>query len=107
MWKELRSLIVFSLLILWLIIAQKGVLAQERTFLPLKLEFLDEYELTQESYQDVVIGGLSGITYSPEKDVYYAISDDRSQFSPARFFTLKINLEENGQLAQIKNEQKQ
>ena len=39
------------------------------------------------------IGGLSGITYDAEKQVYYAISDDRSSKAPARFYSLKINLQ--------------
>lgn len=39
------------------------------------------------------IGGLSGITYDADKQVYYAISDDRSSKSPARFYSLKINLQ--------------
>ncbi len=39
------------------------------------------------------IGGLSGITYDARKQVYYAISDDRSSKAPARFYTLKINLD--------------
>lgn len=38
-------------------------------------------------------GGLSGITYDADKQVYYAISDDRSSKAPARFYTLKINLQ--------------
>lgn len=38
------------------------------------------------------IGGLSGITYDADKQVYYTISDDRSSKSPARFYSLKINL---------------
>ena len=39
------------------------------------------------------IGGLSGITYNSDKQVYYAISDDRSSKAPARFYSLKIDLE--------------
>ncbi|MEZ2250208.1 esterase-like activity of phytase family protein [Microcoleus sp.] len=39
------------------------------------------------------IGGLSGITYDADKQVYYAISDDRSTLAPARFYSLKINLQ--------------
>lgn len=38
------------------------------------------------------VGGLSGITYDAALDVYYAISDDRSQIGPARFYTLRIDL---------------
>lgn len=39
-----------------------------------------------------VLGGLSGITYDAANGVYYSISDDRSQFGPARFYTLQIDL---------------
>lgn len=44
------------------------------------------------SFQGTELGGLSGITYDPNKKVYYAISDDRSEKAPARFYTLKIDL---------------
>ncbi|MDY7022654.1 MAG: esterase-like activity of phytase family protein [Cyanobacteriota bacterium] len=43
-------------------------------------------------FQDTEVGGLSGITYNSKKQVYYAISDDRSSKAPARFYTLKIDL---------------
>ncbi|MCC5664505.1 phytase [Nostoc sp. CHAB 5784] len=33
------------------------------------------------------LGGLSGVTYDAANNRYYAISDDRSQFGPARFYT--------------------
>ena len=38
------------------------------------------------------IGGLSGIDYSASVDRYVAISDDRSQVNPARFYTLNLAL---------------
>ncbi len=38
------------------------------------------------------VGGLSGITYDPRRDVYYALSDDRSLVDPTRFYTLAIDL---------------
>ncbi len=44
------------------------------------------------TFQKTAIGGLSGITYDPKKNLYYAISDDRGQKAPARFYTLKIDL---------------
>jgi hypothetical protein len=47
---------------------------------------------TGSPFQGTEIGGLSGITYDAEKQVYYAISDDRSIKAPARFYSLKINL---------------
>ncbi|MBN3895053.1 MAG: phytase [Nostoc sp. NOS(2021)] len=33
------------------------------------------------------LGGLSGVTYDAANNRYYAISDDRSQVAPARFYT--------------------
>lgn len=38
------------------------------------------------------VGGLSGVTYDPLAGLYYAIADDRSQFAPARFYTIDIDL---------------
>ncbi len=43
-------------------------------------------------YNNTEVGGLSGITYNPEKQVYYAISDDPSNKNNARFYTLNIDL---------------
>lgn len=103
MLKQWRSFLIFTLLLVIIIFSQTGVLAQERKFLDLNLQFLGEYELTQETYEDVKIGGLSGITYDAKNNVYYAISDDRSQFAPARFFSLKIDLDQQNNQAKIKN----
>ena len=41
-------------------------------------------------FQGTTVGGLSGIDYDRERGVYYAISDDRSDINPARFYTLKL-----------------
>jgi hypothetical protein len=46
---------------------------------------------TGSPFQGTEMGGLSSITYDAQKQVYYAISDDRSSKAPARFYTLKIN----------------
>ncbi|MBE9037122.1 phytase [aff. Roholtiella sp. LEGE 12411] len=35
----------------------------------------------------IPLGGLSGVTYDATNNLYYAISDDRSQLGPARFYT--------------------
>ncbi|PSB07395.1 PEP-CTERM sorting domain-containing protein [filamentous cyanobacterium Phorm 46] len=48
---------------------------------------------TGSSFGGTEIGGLSGITYDSDKQVYYAISDDRSSKAPARFYSLKIDLQ--------------
>jgi hypothetical protein len=57
------------------------------------IEFIGQAILpTGLSFQKTEVGGLSGITYDSKNDLYYAISDDRGQKAPARFYTLKINL---------------
>jgi hypothetical protein len=43
------------------------------------------------------IGGLSSITYDPNRGVYYAISDDQGTINPVRYYTLRIDLS-NGKL---------
>jgi myo-inositol-hexaphosphate 3-phosphohydrolase len=45
-------------------------------------------------FDGTVVGGLSGITYDPGTEQYFALSDDRSQFNPARFYTLTIDLDD-------------
>jgi len=42
------------------------------------------------------LGGLSGIDYDPSSNTYYAISDDRSQNGPARFYNLSLNYDRTG-----------
>jgi 3-phytase/alkaline phosphatase D len=39
----------------------------------------------------VAVGGLSGISYDAANNQYYAVADDRSEFAPARFYTLSAN----------------
>lgn len=57
------------------------------------LEFLGAVTFpTGLSFQDTEVGGLSGLAYDAENEVYYAISDDRSERNPARYYTLSIDL---------------
>jgi hypothetical protein len=56
-----------------------------------QLEFLGQAIVpTGTQFEGTTIGGLSSITYDAQRDVYYAISDDPSQFQPARFYTVKL-----------------
>ena len=56
------------------------------------IDFVGEAILpTGTSFNNTELGGLSGITYDAKNKLYYAISDDRSQKSPARFYTFEIN----------------
>jgi hypothetical protein len=43
-------------------------------------------------FQGTTVGGLSSITYDPRRNVFYALSDDPSQFQPARFYTVGLDL---------------
>ncbi len=57
------------------------------------LKFLDEYDLPYNlQYKNTTVGGLSSIDYDAQNDVYYLISDDRSEINPSRFYTAKISL---------------
>ena len=42
-----------------------------------------------------VLGGISGIDYDEARDQYYLLSDDRSDFNVARFYTAKITVTDN------------
>ena len=47
---------------------------------------------TGTTFQGTTVGGLSSITYDRKRGVYYAISDDPSQFQPVRFYTVALDV---------------
>lgn len=51
-------------------------------------------------YKNTPVGGLSGLTYDAKTDQFYAISDDRSDRAPARFYAFKVALKD-GHLASV------
>jgi hypothetical protein len=58
-----------------------------------ELEVLGEAIVpTGTTFEGTTIGGLSGIAYDAERNVFYSLSDDPSQFQPARFYTLRIDV---------------
>lgn len=60
---------------------------------PIRLQFRGQAIVpTGTTFQDTTIGGLSSITYDRARGVYYTLSDDPSQFQPARFYTVAIDL---------------
>ncbi len=66
---------------------------------PPKLQFLGQAIVpTGTTFAGTTIGGLSSITYDKKRGVFYSLSDDQSQFNPARFYTLHIDLSD-GSLA--------
>ena len=47
---------------------------------------------TGAQFEGTVIGGLSSITYDPNRKVYYSISDDQGTINPVRYYTLSIDV---------------
>ncbi len=43
--------------------------------------------------EDVPLGGLSGLTYDPACDLFYAVSDDRGYIAPPRIYVLRLDLD--------------
>jgi hypothetical protein len=70
----------------------RPVKAEDRMFLKLSIDFLGEYQLPKQNFQDTVVGGLSGITYDRNTRQFYVISDDRSERGDARFYTMNLSL---------------
>ncbi|MEY4517516.1 MAG: hypothetical protein RLZZ499_115 [Cyanobacteriota bacterium] len=77
------------------------VTAEERMFRNFSLEFIDQYEIPKAQFQDTVVGGLSAIAYNRQEDLFYVLSDDRGQRSPARFYTFKLEVQQSNQQIQI------
>jgi hypothetical protein len=48
------------------------------------------------TFHDTTVGGLSGLAYDAKRAVYYAVSDDRGERQPPRFYTLEIDVDESG-----------
>jgi hypothetical protein len=64
---------------------------------PVHLQFLGQAIVpTGTQFEGTTIGGLSSITWDPLRNVYYAISDDPSQFNPARFYTIALDVGDGG-----------
>ncbi|MBS1509267.1 MAG: esterase-like activity of phytase family protein [Bacteroidetes bacterium] len=61
------------------------------------IKFLGEYDIPYNlKFKNTTVGGLSGIDYDAKQNVYYLISDDRSEINPARFYTAKIIITSKG-----------
>lgn len=63
----------------------------------MSLEFLGQATLAPGlEYAGTVVGGLSALDYEPETGGYVAISDDRSDHGPARYYRLLIGVGPGG-----------
>ena len=45
------------------------------------------------AFKGTTVGGLSGLDFNPATGLWYALSDDRSDLAPARFYTLRLPLD--------------
>lgn len=63
---------------------------EDRLFLNLSLDYLGAVPIPTE-FEGTVVGGLSGLTYDRSRNQFYAISDDRSNYAPARFYRFTLN----------------
>ncbi|MEO1799247.1 MAG: esterase-like activity of phytase family protein [Cyanobacteria bacterium J06629_2] len=77
------------------------VTAEERMFRDFSLELVDQITIPKEKFQDTIMGGLSALAYNRELDVFYVLSDDRGKRSPARYYTFKLEVEQQQQQLKI------
>jgi hypothetical protein len=75
--------------------------AGDRSFMNVSLDFINEYKLPKQKFENTPVGGLSGLDYDRINDIFYAISDDRSEFAPARFYALKLKFSQKKELPNL------
>lgn len=94
--EKVRVKILLFLVATWLFAscsATKSAFKKDKETTISSIKFLDEYiVLHNQVFGNTIIGGLSGIDYDAQKNQYYIISDDPSQFSPARIYTAQIDI---------------
>ncbi|BAZ46435.1 hypothetical protein NIES4102_34670 [Chondrocystis sp. NIES-4102] len=91
--KPLLNTLILSLLVsLVACTPPQRISATERMFRPLSLEFVAQYEIPKDTFNNTKIGGLSAISYNRQQDRFYVLSDDRGTRSPARFYTFKLEV---------------
>ena len=95
------NLLVVCVLLLTACSPPQRVSAEERMFRNLSLEFVDRYEIPKDTFQNTIVGGLSAIAYNRQQDLFYVLSDDRSKFSPARFYTFQLKVKQSDEAIEI------
>lgn len=61
-----------------------------------EVEFIGSTEFsTGFMFAGTEVGGLSGIVYDAHRDRYLALSDDKNEIDPARFYSLSVDLSDN------------
>ncbi len=88
-----RWVISLGLMLLLTACSIPQVTAQERLFLPLSLEWVTTINLPKIVFDGSPVGGWSAIAYDRQSNLLYALSDDRSNYGPARFYTISLTLD--------------
>lgn len=87
----------FTGLLCWVIVTSCSTVKQASLQAITGLRLIDVYELPHKPvFNNTIAGGFSGIDRNPQTGEYYIISDDRSSFNPARFYTAAIQISERG-----------
>ena len=64
-----------------------------------EFSYLGSWEMASDlwMYGEMAVGELSGLTYDAERDVYYAVSDNRGDAgTPGKLFTVDIAADADG-----------
>jgi hypothetical protein len=72
------------------------VSAEDRLFLDLQVDLLDVTTLPRQTFADTQVGGLSALAYDRQRQVFYALSDDRGNLAPPRVYTLDLSWQVDG-----------
>jgi hypothetical protein len=103
--KNFKNIRIFIIVIIAILIPgctlTPQISAQERLFLDISLDFLGEYQLPIQEFQNTPVGGLSGLNYDQATGKLLAISDDRSNLAPARFYTLKVDFTDTSTINKV------
>ncbi|KUH97822.1 phytase [Mycolicibacterium acapulense] len=60
-------------------------------------QYLGQWQVSHRAVFDgTLIGGLSGISYDQERDLYYTISDDKADHGNVRFYSVRLNVSDSG-----------
>jgi len=65
---------------------------------PMRLRLIGETVIPRVATDPLLrhLGGISGLDYDPVGDIWYLLSDDRSEHAPARFYTARIRWNTRG-----------
>lgn len=86
---------LFSIISIAILLSSCSVFRHASTPETNALRFLNEHIVPNKTtFENTTVGGLSGIDYDSTQNVYYVISDDRSNINPARFYTFSFDVNE-------------